>query len=362
MRSTIYIRTLKKADHTVFCVDDSQKKYWDELFNTYVPYSSGQQIKRCVLEALCDSINEQRSPVTFISSVEMNKKTEKLVFAGEGEAYGTCNPIYSDQLFGGWMKAIKGDEDKILKRRSPLSISAMRSIHPKLSILKSENVTFDRKNASNNEIIIKQKTGKEEVILSKEDALAFINNNDNKASLTSKYIMDEKRTSGYFVQDIAIDLRRLFSVSMDRLDPEISQTTEIGLIEDGWIESTNAFGKCLVAPKELRDKLIKALAYAIINWKITSNQARTFSLMETLAITISDNANKISASIRADIDESRDSGLKLVVEQEMKAVDAFVFATANGYIEHANGDINALDAAEQKLIDIMNSFDYENQL
>ncbi|WP_197086587.1 hypothetical protein [Sphingobacterium sp. IITKGP-BTPF85] len=70
------------------------------------------------------------------------------------------------------------------------------------------------------------------------------------------------------------------------------------LKSEGWFESKNVFGDCLVAPKELREKLVKALANAIINWRITSNQSRTFSLMDTLAISISDNANLIAGSIR----------------------------------------------------------------
>lgn len=45
MKPYIYIRTLKHAEHTVFCVQEGQKAYFDPLFNRMVPYSSGQQIK-----------------------------------------------------------------------------------------------------------------------------------------------------------------------------------------------------------------------------------------------------------------------------------------------------------------------------
>ncbi len=96
-----------------------------------------------------------------------------------------------------------------------------------------------------------------------------------------------------FVYDIAIDLRTLFCVSTNQHEPEISKEMIEQLKEKGWVESENVFGKCLVLPKEKRDRIIPALAKALINWRITSNQARTFSLMETLAVAISDNANTL---------------------------------------------------------------------
>ena len=50
--NTIYIRTLKRAEHTVFCVEKGQKTYYDPQFNSYVPYSSGQQVKRSLIDEL----------------------------------------------------------------------------------------------------------------------------------------------------------------------------------------------------------------------------------------------------------------------------------------------------------------------
>lgn len=100
--NTIYIRTLKKAEHTVFGVEDGQKRYYDQQFGKYIPYSSGQQIKRSILDKLSSTLNEKPSPTTFV--FDISKKNE----LGEGEVYGTCNPTYADQLLGGWMKAVKG--------------------------------------------------------------------------------------------------------------------------------------------------------------------------------------------------------------------------------------------------------------
>lgn len=36
MKPYIYIRTLKHAEHTVFCVQEGQKAYFDPLFNRMV--------------------------------------------------------------------------------------------------------------------------------------------------------------------------------------------------------------------------------------------------------------------------------------------------------------------------------------
>jgi len=99
---TIYIRTLKRAEHTVFCVANGQKTYFDPQFNRLVPYSSGQQIKRSIIDRLSTELNEIPAPVTFLFDVTTQKEIT------EGEVFGTCDPSHFDQLLGGWMKAIKG--------------------------------------------------------------------------------------------------------------------------------------------------------------------------------------------------------------------------------------------------------------
>jgi hypothetical protein len=46
MRNYLFIRGLRRADHTVFAVADSQKTYYEPQFGRELPYSSGQQVKR----------------------------------------------------------------------------------------------------------------------------------------------------------------------------------------------------------------------------------------------------------------------------------------------------------------------------
>lgn len=351
MMNTIYIRTLKKAEHTVFCVADGQKTYYDPQFNRRVPYSSGQQVKRSLIDSLSKALNEIPSPTTFLFDV--NKKGEMK----EGEVFATCNPQYADQLLGGWMKAAKGGKDRTIKRRSPLSISAMRGLHPLLAGVDTENVSFDRSDRPNNEVIIRNEKGEE---LNDEQISELLEGKDR--GLSRKWIPNNSRAIGLFVQDIAIDLRRLFCVSLNKLEPEITEETEKLLREDGWKETTTVFGQCLLAPKKIREKLIPALAYAIINWTITSNQSRTFSLMETLAVSVSDNANKIAGSIRAKLKEEEDNKAEPIIEESLKGVTSFVSLSAGGYIRTKKESADALDNAEQELINLMMAFDYEKQL
>lgn len=347
----IYIRTLKRAEHTVFCVSEGQKYYYDTQFNRRIPYSSGQQIKRSLIDSLCAEIKQTPSPTTFLFDVTKQKELK------EGEVYGTCDPTYADQLFGGWMKAAKGGKDRTLKRRSPLSISAMRALHPLLAGTYAENASFDRSERPNNLVIVRDEKGNE---LNDNEIVAFLEGKDR--SLSRKWIPDNKRATGLFVSDIAIDLRRLFSVSVNSFEPEMSDSTIEKLRSEGWIESENVFGKCLVAPKSLREKWINGLAKALIDWKITSNQARTFSLMDTLAISISDNANLIAGSIRAKLSEEDSDKANPIIDESLKGVNTFITLQAGGFIQTKGETYDALEKAETHLIQLLSDFDYENQV
>lgn len=348
--NTIYVRTLKRAEHTVFCVADGQKYYYDAQFNRRIPFSSGQQVKRSLIDSLCEITNEMPSPTTFLFDVTKQKELK------EGEVYGTCDPTYIDQLFGGWMKAAKGGKDRTLKRRSPISISAMRALHPLLAGMDSENASFDRSDRPNNKVIVRDEKGEE---LNEGDIVALLEGRDR--SLSRKWIPNNSRASGLFVADFAIDLRRLFSVSLNSFEPEMADATIEKLKGEGWIESKNVFGPCLVAPQAIREEWIKGLAKSIINWKITSNQSRTFSLMDTLALSISDNANLIAGSIRAKLSEEDSNKAQPIVDESIKGVDTFISIQAGGFIQTKGETIDALEKAEQKLIELMTAFDYENQ-
>ncbi len=348
MNPYIYLRALKHAEHTVFCVQDGQKTYFDSQFNRVVAYSSGQQVKRSILAALTSNLNVQMAPITFNYNVTAKKELENK------EPWSPCDPTYIDQLLGGWMKA--GDGITV-KRRSPLSISAMRPLHPLLAGTDRENLTFDRSDSPDRHPV-NVRLG--ERLLTDEEIDEFLSTN-NRTLPRRNWIPDNVRTGGLFVYDIAIDLRTLFSVSTNTHEPELSKEKIEHLKELGWVESENVFGKCLVLPRSEREKVIPALANALLNWRITSNQARTFSLMETLAVAISDNANQLAGAIRAKLIEDGEKPKAKPIIDETAGAAVFVTLPCSNYVVTVNESADALEKAEQKLIDLMKAFDYENQ-
>lgn len=254
------------------------------------------------------------------------------------------------------MKAAKGGKEKTIKRRSPFSISAMRALHPLLAGVDRENITFDRSDRPDTRVIVRGPDGRE---LAPEEVVTLLAGKDR--SLMRKWIPDNKRATGLFVQDMAVDLRRLFCVSLNQFEPEITKETEDKLRQAGWVQGKTAFGDCLTAPADIRDLLIPAIANALLNWHITSNQSRTFSLMETLAVAVSTNANQIAGSIRARLSEENDNRAVPVIEEDLEGVDTYVTLSASGYIPTISEKTDALESARNKLTDWMTSFDYETR-
>ena len=351
----IYLRGLRHVDHTVFAVNDGQKYYTDPQFGKKMAYSSGQQVKRSVIEAL----ELPFAAMTFNWEIDKKGKASML------EPHSPCDPSFSDQLLGGYMKAEK--DTMTVKRRSPLSISAMTPLHPLLGGLERDNegeaVAFDRSTMGshhNVNVYVASDDGKRSLIEpNKLDEWLSSNNR----SLGAKYYNPGKlsRASGLYTYDIAIDLRTLFCVSTNKLEPELFPNIEEKLRVDGWIDGKNIFGKCLICPRVKREEIISSLASALINWRITSNQARTFSLMETLAIAISDNANQIAYSIHGELRDDTERPTASPRIDETTKAKLFITPIANSYVAGAQGTVDALEKAEQHLIDLMIAFDYENQ-
>lgn len=352
--SFIYLRGCKHAAFTVFCVEDGQKSYYDPQFNVRVPYSSGQQVKRSIMGKLNEVLNVEPSPTEFYFDVDKKGALK------EGEVLSSCDPHYVDQLLGGWMRTPKGGKEKAVKRRSPFSISAMTPLHPLLASVPKENISFDRSDRPNvHKVVVRDANGN---VLTDEQVSIFLNGSDR--SLYRKWIPDNTRATGLFVYDVAIDLRRLFCVPTNQLEPEITSDMVETLKNDGWKVVNTVFGECLLMPKEQREKIIPAIADALIDWHITSNQARTFSLMETLAIAISDNANTLAAAIRAKlIDGDNDSKPKAkpIIDEHAGAA-TYVTLPCASYIVTETESADALNKAKQDLVNRMLTFDYENQL
>ncbi|MCQ2974286.1 MAG: CRISPR-associated protein Cas7 [Bacteroidales bacterium] len=346
----IYLRALKHAEQTVFCVQDGQKTYYDPQFNKAMAFSSGQQVKRSILQTLCDELNVPMAPITFNFNVTKKKELENK------EPWSPCDPTYIDQLLGGWMRAGDGPTKK---RRSPLSISAMRPIHPLLGGISKENITFDRSDRPNQHPV-NVRMADSDKLMTEEEIEQFLQDNDRTLSRRT-WIPDQARTTGLFVYDVAIDLRTLFCVTTQQFEPEVSTEMIEKLKNAGWTLSKNVFGECLVMPKEQREKIIPALAEALIEWRVTSNQARTFSLMETLAIAISDNANTLAGAIRAKLIDDGDKPKAKPIVDENAGADTFITLACANYIVTESESASAINNAKKKLIDVMMAFDYENQ-
>ncbi len=352
MNPFIYLRALKHAEHTVFCVADGQKTYFDPQFRVSVPYSSGQQVKRSVLQSLTDELNVQMAPIVFNYNITKGKQLENK------EPWSPCDPSYIDQLLGGWMRA--ESKGQTLKRRSPLSISAMRPLHPLLAGVSKENLTFDRSDRPDHHPVNVRLEGRD-TPLTEEEIETFLTEN-SRTLPRRNWIPDNKRATGLFVYDIAIDMRTLFSVSTNQHEPEVSKEMIEKLKANGWIESKNVFGSCLVLPKEEREKIIPALADALIEWRITSNQARTFSLMETLAIAISTEANSIPGAIRAKLISDGDNPKAKPLVDENAGAELYVTLPCASYIITECESVNAIESAKASIIEKLMSFDYENQI
>lgn len=366
MKKTVYIRTLKHVDYSVFCVQDGQKSYYDPQFGHLQPYSSGQQVKRSIISELCQTTGRTLAPIDFywVKETDKNKKTT----FKEGEVLASADPAYPDQLFGGYMKATKREEKTetkdeknpsfVVKRRSPLSISAMRPLHPLLAGLSKENASFDRTDAPTSQVIVKE-GGR---ILSAEEVTKILEA-ENRSLPKRKFLQDQKRATGLYVTDICIDLERLFSISLDPIEPEVYINIAEQLVTEGWQHGKNSYGTCLIAPKALREELIPALAHSLLNWRITSNQARTFSLMETLAVAISDNAQHIAGAIRARLREDSDKPAATPFLDQNALAELFIALPAEGYITGDFGATpDALEQAQAKLVEMLMAYDYEKSV
>lgn len=345
MKPYIYLRGLRAVEHTVFAVQEGQKKYYDPTFGRSVAYSSGQQVKRSILDKLSLDLGEERAPITF--NYEVNSRQE----LGNKEPWSPCDPTYADQLIGGWMRARPGVIT--LKRRSPLSISAMRPLHPLLVSIAQENLTFDRSDRpERHPVRVLNSAGQE---MSREDIDTYLK--EKQRTLTRRHwIADNARTTGLFVFDVAIDLNRLFSVSINQHEPELTEDKLTELRSMGWTASAN--GERLVESAERRRQLISALAESLVDWYITSNQARTYSPQTILAVAISDNASRIAGAIRADLSEE-DLKRAIPIIEQIDGVSVYTSLTAQGYVRDAKGSFDAIDQAKNRLIELMSTFNYE---
>jgi len=354
----LFIRTLKKVDFTVFCVDSDQKKYFDKQFGVLQPFSSGQQGKRSIMDTILENLNLRHAPITFNYEVNKEKLEQK-------EITQPCDPTYVDQMLGGWMSTpskkggkksekvektdneneeVVADADKnAYKRRSPFSISAMTPLHPLLaSLVKESLMTFDRTDTNDDKIVVRNSDKKE---LDVEEVTAFLDKNNKKISKRN-LISGKDRANGFFKQDIAIDLSKVFRVPLSLNDVEISEATIAKMKSEGWTEVNDIYGKALQVPEKDHERIAEAIGWGIVTWRITSNQSRTFDAMPTLSIAISTNAYEIPSAIRGEIEEvdGKAKG-KLVVDTNYPNTKVYSTNLLKAYVTDALTSYTAIEDA-----------------
>jgi hypothetical protein len=326
----------------VFSVQDGQKTYYDPQFEETVAYSSGQQVKRSILDAVSDALNERRAPVTFNKTLSANGNLE------DGEPWSPCDPRYADQLLGGWMRAESGGGNTV-KRRSPLSISAMRPLHPLLAGLARESASYDRSDdPEQHSVRVVNSDGEE---MSDEEVQEFLESNDRMLP-RRKWIPQDQvgpRAHGLYVFDVAVDLDRLFTVSTNQHEPELDSEKINELQEEGWTLTENE--EHLVCPEGRRDEIIEALATGLTDWRVTSNQSRTFSPQPTLCLAVSDDANRVTNAIRADLTQEGRGEEAVPVIETFDGVSLYTMPACKGHVTGVTASPDALDKAREDIVD-----------
>lgn len=345
-----FVRGLRQVEHTVFSVQDGQKTYYAPQFNRKVAYSSGQQVKRSILDAVSDALNERRAPVTFNKTLSADGNLE------DGEPWSPCDPQYADQLLGGWMRAESGGGNTV-KRRSPLSISAMRPLHPLLAGLASESASYDRSDdPEQHSVRVVNSDGEE---MSDEEVQEFLES-ENRTLPRRKWIPEDQvgpRAHGLYVFDVAVDLNRLFTVSTNQHEPELTPEKINELKEVGWTPTGS--GEHLVCPEERRQEVIEALAKGLTDWRVTSNQSRTYSPQPTLCLAVSDNANRVTNAIRADLTEEGRGEEALPVIDAFEGVSVYTMPACKGHVPGVTASPDALDQAREDIIGCLQAVDYD---
>ena len=99
-------------------------------------------------------------------------------------------------------------------------------------------------------------------------------------SLNRKWIQDNSRATGLFVYDIAIDLRRLFSISLDLFEPEVNPQMLEELKEEGWIrkETKNGFWKFYYPNGELNTEGFYVDGYLDGCWKKYNEEGKLITM------------------------------------------------------------------------------------
>lgn len=345
----LYITGVKHVNLTVFNIDDDTKTYYDPIHNKSLPFSSGQQIKRCFM----DNIRKKYYDIFDFSTMEMRYNITKDSIE-QKEALSSADNTCIDQMIGGYMRARKkdnennkkGDETNTITRRSPISFSPMTPVHPDLVSLTSNHLsTMDRTDRPNDSIYF-TKNNKE---VDQEKILRYLDETNSFISKRKTYY-EHKKVSGLFKFDMAIDLERLFRVSIKKYDPEVYPSAIKKLKDLGWKKVIIRGEEYLELPKEQHEKYAESIAESLIEFRINSNQSRTLDFMPTISIAVSDNPQLIPMVYRRKIDG--DNNNKLFIDNSSDEIKTFNTPLIEDYVvnyNELNYNMNSLNEFKKEI-------------
>jgi hypothetical protein len=194
--------------------------------------------------------------------------------------------------------------------------------------------------------------------MSEEEVQEFLESNDRTLP-RRKWIPEDQvgpRAHGLYVFDVAVDLDRLFTVSTNQHEPELDTEKIEELQEEGWTLTENE--EHLVCPEERRDEIIEALATGLTDWRVTSNQSRTFSPQPTLCLAISDDANRVTNAIRADLTEEGRGEEAVPVIDTFEGVSVYTMPACKGHVTGVTASPDALDKAREDIVERLQAVEY----
>lgn len=361
----VHIRILRHVTHGIFCVGDKgQKLYWDPTGGEggrNLPFSSGPQVKHSIVNLILDVLNEEGSPTTFMHVPETGDKMK------QDTSFTAADPRYTEDLVRGMLR-MPDDREPLpkgkkhstaLKRRSPMSISYMVAVHPLLASFCDTTGTVDRRGRKNVTIAVRD-AGKTRRAWSEKEIEKYIADTGNDLPPT-KFIKSTVTATGLFVEDIEINVHRLFSVELNRKEPEIEDSTAEGLRALGWVEIERYGRRYLTVPPEKRAKLAYAVAYGLLNWKTDTNQARAYSPEVVHAVAIAENnAGAPPMAIYGKLLEDAENGKRRASAQVRYRTDVGAQLFITIHAEHdavVDGDPQAIEKAVEVLAQLFLKFE-----
>lgn len=379
--NSLYIRSIREIDMAVLGVgEDGQKSFYDPISGKRVPYITGQQGKFGIVEKILQTLGASPAEMIIVHRPDKDGKFK------EGEIYfEDPDPSHPEIWARGHMKNVKRQKSKdgtktkkskktsgesseedseeqdttIIKRRSFMSSSSMVPLNSRvIELSKSRgSVCVDRSSSAQFHKLMLDENGRNILFDDVQDE------DIRNRMKPRKYNGSEKSMiHGIMVHDLALDMDRIFAISCQKVEPEVSPKVLERLRSSGWVNIFHPqIGDMVYLPKEFQAALTESLAEAIVSWRVTSNQSQHFTLMNTLAMTVSTNANEVKSCVipvftKNDFD--KDVLVNFDIE-ETKDSKVFVSKSIKILTPEYNGacSINAMDMAREFIIDKISSYE-----